>query len=227
MKEQIFRLCKRLKNCTLNDLVQMLEVDEAIIETALLFLEQEESISIKDGVISINDAPKQKSNIEQKNLFLMKGYISDEKFEIILKSFCLEIPPQKTAVIVEVHPNRICNYYGVFRRLIYEKQFKELMQNFMNKPQQGRYRKFYEKYAFFYVYNNKVFVSEKLLRASVEKEFKKDEIREFKRMYCYLARVESHNMNEKYMFHRLAEYIWRREKSFDEIYQDLKDNILS
>ena len=121
MKEQIFRLCKRLKNCTLNDLVQMLEVDEAIIETALLFLEQEESISIKDGVISINDAPKQKSNIEQKNLFLMKGYISDEKFEIILKSFCLEIPPQKTAVIVEVHPNRICNYYGVFRRLIYEK----------------------------------------------------------------------------------------------------------
>ena len=69
MKEQIFRLCKRLKNCTLNDLVQMLEVDEAIIETALLFLEQEESISIKDGVISINDAPKQKSNIEQKNLF--------------------------------------------------------------------------------------------------------------------------------------------------------------
>ena len=57
----------------------MLEVDEAIIETALLFLEQEESISIKDGVISINDAPKQKSNIEQKNLFLMKGYISDEE----------------------------------------------------------------------------------------------------------------------------------------------------
>ena len=83
MKEQIFKLCKRLKNCTLNDLVQMLEVDEAIIETALLFLEQEESISIKNGVISINDAPKQKSNIEQKNLFLMKGYISDEKFEII------------------------------------------------------------------------------------------------------------------------------------------------
>ena len=60
MKEQIFRLCKRLKNCTLNDLVQMLEVDEAIIETALLFLEQEESILIKDGVISINYAPKQK-----------------------------------------------------------------------------------------------------------------------------------------------------------------------
>ena len=71
MKEQIFRLCKRLKNCTLNDLVQMLEVDEAIIETALLFLEQEESILIKDGVISINDAPKQRSNIEQKNIFLI------------------------------------------------------------------------------------------------------------------------------------------------------------
>ena len=84
-----------------------------------------------------------------------------------------------------------------------------------------------EKYAYFYVYNNKVFVSEKLLRANIEKEFKKDEIREFKRMYCYLARVESHNSNQNYMHHRLAEFIWRRERSFEDIYSDLKNNIIS
>ena len=44
MKEQIFRLCKRLKKCTLNDLVQLLEVEGAIIQTALLALEQENLI---------------------------------------------------------------------------------------------------------------------------------------------------------------------------------------
>ena len=63
MKEQIFRLCKRLKNCTLNDLVQMLEVEDAIIETALLFLEQEDSISIKNGIISTTDI-KPKKDLE-------------------------------------------------------------------------------------------------------------------------------------------------------------------
>ena len=68
MKEQIFRLCKRLKNCTLNDLVQMLESDEAIIETALLFLEQEESISINNGVISTLEIKPLKEH-ERKKLY--------------------------------------------------------------------------------------------------------------------------------------------------------------
>jgi hypothetical protein len=80
---------------------------------------------------------------------------------------------------------------------------------------------FYEKYAYFYVYNNQVFVSDKLLRANYEKKFEKPEIREFKRMYSYLARVESHNVNENYMYYRLAEYIWRRGKSFEELYKDI------
>lgn len=226
MKEQIFRLCKRLKNCTLNDLVQMLEVEQAIVETALLYLEQEDLISIKNGVISATDI-KPKKDIEKKNLYLMSQHISSEEFDFILKGFCLSIPPEKMQHFVKVGKGCICDYYGVFRRMIYEKQFKELMQEFINKPQQGRYRKFYEKYAYFYVYNNKVFVSEKLLKATIEKEFKKEEVREFKRMYCYLARVESHNINENYMYHRLADYIWRRERKFEDIYKELKENIIA
>lgn len=226
MKEQIFRLCKRLKNCTLNDLVQMLEVEDAIIETALLFLEQEDSISIKNGIISTTDI-KPKKDLEKKNLYLMTQHISSNDYDFIMKGFCLNIPPQKMCHFVDASRTSTCYYYGVFRNLIYEKQFKELMGYFIEKPQMGRYRKFYEKYAYFYVYNNKVFVSEKLLRANKEKAFEKEEIREFKRMYCYLARVESHNVNENYMYQRLAEYIWRRERSFEELYSDLKNNIVS
>ena len=106
MKEQIFRLCKRLKNCTLNDLDQMLEVDEAIIETALLFLEQEESISIKNGVISINDK-KPQNNIQSKNLYLMRQYISAEEFDLVLRGFCLQIPQTKMEHIVSINRNCI------------------------------------------------------------------------------------------------------------------------
>jgi len=45
-KDQVLKLCKRLKNCTLNELVQFLEVDEKIIETVLIYLGQEELINI-------------------------------------------------------------------------------------------------------------------------------------------------------------------------------------
>lgn len=226
MKEQIFRLCKRLKNCTLNDLVQMLEADEAIIETALLFLEQEESISIKNGVISINDR-KPQNNIQAKNLYLMRQYISEEEFDLVVRGFCLQIPQTKMEHLVSVNRNCICAYYGVFRKLIYERQFKLLLNKFQEKPQEGRYRMFFDKYAYFYVYENQVYVSDKLLRAKLEKNFSKEEIREFKRMYCYLARLESHNKNAEYMHYRLAEFLWRREKEFDFLYQDLKNKLIS
>ena len=68
---------------------------------------------------------------------------------------------------------------------------------------------------------------DKILRAKLEKSFDKKEIREFKRMYCYLARLESHNKNQDYMHYRLAEFLWRREKDFDFLYQDLKNNLIS
>ena len=40
-------------------------------------------------------------------------------------------------------------------------------------------------------------------------------------MYNHLARVESHNVNKAYMYQRLAEYIWRRDKNYDELYSQL------
>ena len=226
MKEQIFRLCKRLKKCTLNDLVQLLEVEGAIIQTALLALEQENLIVINNDIIGIlNTKPVKK--IDRKQLHLMSQYINDENFELILKGFCLNIPPQKVCHLVGVCKNCICDYYAIFRKLIYERQFKILLEHFFKKPQEGRYRVFHKKHAFFYVYQNQTFVSEKLLRAKLESKFKKDELKEFKRMYCYLARIEKHYENEIHMYHRLAESIWRSNKTFDSLYCDLKNNLVA
>ena len=36
MKDKVLKLCRRLKSCTLEDLVSFLETDSAIIETVLL-----------------------------------------------------------------------------------------------------------------------------------------------------------------------------------------------
>lgn len=227
MKDKILKLCRRLKKCTLNDLISYTEEAEDIVKTALVYLDNEGLIQEKDGNIYYLDSKSSKKELQKKNIDLMLEYRTPEETEIIIKGFCLEIPPQKLSHLIGVHANCVCRYYGVFRKMIYDRQFKLLLNSFAEKPQQGRYRKFYSQYAYFYVYKNQVFVSEKLLRASLEKDFTKSEIREFKNMYCYLARVESHNINENYMFYRLAEYIWRRCREYQFLYRDLKENLLN
>jgi hypothetical protein len=209
-------------------LVSYLETDEDIISTALLYLENEGFIKTDNGeILYLESKPVHTGKISKKNFNLMEEYRTPEEIEIIIKGFCLEIPPQKLCEIIGVKANCICRYYGVFRKMIYERQFKKLVKSFIENPKQGRYRMFYEKYAFFYVYQNQVFVCDRLLRASLEKNFTKPEIREFKNMYCYLSRVESHNTNENYMYYRLAEYIWRRCREYPYLYRDLKTNLLN
>lgn len=227
MKDKVLKLCRRLKKCTLNDLISYTEENEDIIKTALLYLDNEGLIQEKNGNIYYLDKKYKKDHVQAKNINIMMEYRTPEEVEIIIKGFCLEIPPQKLCELIGVNPNCICKYYGVFRKMIYDRQYKLLLKSFFDKPQIGRYRRFYEKYAFFYVYKDHVFVCDKLLRASIEKNFTKSQIREFKNMYCYLARIESHNSNEKYMFYRLAEYIWRRYREYAYLYQDLKQNLLN
>ena len=227
MKDKVLKLCRRLKKCTLNELISYTEENEDIIKTALLYLDNEGLIQEKNGNIYYLDKKYKKDHVQAKNINIMMEYRTPEEVEIIIKGFCLEIPPQKLCELIGVNPNCICKYYGVFRKMIYDRQYKLLLKSFFDKPQIGRYRRFYEKYAFFYVYKDQVFVCDKLLRSSIEKNFTKSQIREFKNMYCYLARIESHNSNENYMFYRLAEYIWRRYREYAYLYQDLKQNLLN
>lgn len=169
MKDKVLKLCRRLKSCTLSDLSAFIEIDEKIIETILLYLEQEGLIQNQNGLITIVETKKKKSDVNNKNLHLMFQYRTDEEMDILLKGFCLEIPPQKLCKFLNIQYQCVCDYYCLFRKSIYNRQFKNLINLFMEKPQIGRYRTFYNKFAFFYIYNNQVFVSEKLLRASLEK----------------------------------------------------------
>ena len=224
MKDKIITLCRRLKKCTLDDLVSYLEIKSCEIEPILMQLGNEGCIKRNDReILYLGKHTVSKGKIEKKDINLMFEYRTSKEKEIIIKGFCLEIPPQKLCELINTHRNCTCNYYAIFRKMIYDRQFKELLKEYDLEPQLGRYRKFYEKYAYFYVYNGKVFVSDKLLKTNKkEKEFTKNEIREFKITYSFLTRVESHNVNEHYMYYRLAEYIWRRNKDYKTLYKDLK-----
>ena len=91
MKDKVLKLCRRLKSCTLSDLSAFIVIDEKIIETILL--QQEGLIQNQNGLITIAETKKKKSDINNKNLHLMSQYRTDEEIDILLKGFCLEIPP--------------------------------------------------------------------------------------------------------------------------------------
>ena len=218
-KDKVLKLCRRLKCCTINDITQFIDTDDDVIKSLVTYLAQEGLISNNNGVITFLE--NQKDVFQQKNLQLMFQYNSSENIDIIIRCFCLNIPPQIVCKLVNLSTSCISEYYGVFRKEIFEHQKEELLKYYLEKPQKGRFRKFFEKYAYFYVYKNKVFVSKCLLSSKIEKDFTKEEIREFKRTYCYLKRIENHNINENYLYYRLADSIWKHEKSFEDLYRDL------
>ena len=80
---------------------------------------------------------------------------------------------------------------------------------------------------FFTMRNFLFIVSEKSFQSPEEKAFTKPEIQEFKKVYSYLTRFTSHNSNKVDLLQKLAEGIWRRNKEFEELYFDLKVNLLN
>lgn len=227
MKDQILKLCKRLKKCTLNDILQLMEIQPEVLELAIMYLISEGDLQEKDGIYTVIEKTTKKGQIENKNLNLMFMFHSSETVDLIMRGFCALIPTQKLSHLVNVDDNCIGDFYRIFRNLIYERQLNELLNFYFTNPQQGRFRKFFEKYAYFYSYNNKIYVSKKLLQANREKNFSDAEIQDFKKVYSYLSRIESHNMNEVCLHQRLAESIWRREKDFQKLYEDLKNNFIN
>lgn len=229
MKDKLISLCRRLKNFTRDELLSFIDIEEEVLDLMLLFLIDEGSIEERDGVYSYVKSSTLKSNIkrENKHLHYMFQFHSPETIDLIIKSYCLGIPANKACYLVTLNDSCVADFYTEFRKLIYERQHKTLLNYFFEKPQLGRYRIFFEQYAYFYVYNNQVFISEKLLQASKERAFTKTEVREFKKVYSFLTRQVAHNSNQAKLHHKLAEAIWRREQTFEALYQDLKINLLN
>ena len=147
--------------------------------------------------------------------------------DIVIRCFCLSIPAYKAKDVIGIAESSTIQLYYIFRELIYEWQINKLKSLYDKSPQQGRNRIFYDEEFSFYVYDNQVFVSENLFQSPEEKAFTKPEIQEFKKVYSYLTRFTSHNSNKVDLPQKLAEGIWRRNKVFEELYADLKVNLLN
>ena len=221
MRERVLRLCKRLDKFTLDEISTIAEdVDEAVLELLLLTLVQEGKLTLRNDLYFYN-----KQSFNKKYSIL--SYYPAKILDIVIRCFCLSIPAYKAKDVIGIAESSTMQLYYIFRELIYERQTNKLKSLYDKSPQQGRNRIFYDEEFSFYVYDNQVFVSEKSFQSPEEKAFTKPEIQEFKKVYSYLTRFTSHNSNKVDLLQKLAEGIWRRNKEFEELYFDLKVNLLN
>lgn len=152
------------------------DIDESVLELLLLTLVQEGKLTFRNGLYFYN-----KQSFNKKYSIL--SYYPAKILDIVIRCFCLSIPAYKAKDIIAITESSTMQLYYIFRQLIYERQTKKLSFLYGKNPQQGRNRIFYDEEFSFYVYDNQVFVSEKLFQSREEKIFTKPEIQEFKKVY--------------------------------------------
>ncbi len=223
MKDKLLQLCRRLKKSTRDELLELLDIQEDVLNFALLYLMNEGRIQESNGYYFYIDKQPHKLHGKNKNLANMCQHHPPETIDLIIRCFCTNIASPKVSCLTGLSSSCINNFYYLFRETLYTRQQKELFNLYHLKPQKCRYRIFFNKQAYFYIYNNKLYVTSKPFLGSNEQLFSKHDIQTFKKIYCYLARIESHNKNEFNIHQNLAELIWKRNKIFDELYIDLKN----
>lgn len=220
MKDRILRLCKRLDKFSFEDISTIADdVEESVLQLLLLTLVNEKRLLQKNGLYFYNKSAKNKQ-------FSLFQYFNKSITTLVIRCFCVQIPADKTSLIVGISEHSIYKFYTHFRKLLYDRQKAELIRMHSVNPQKSQIRIFFDQNAYFYIYNNQVYIIDKPLKSTDEKGFTKEEIQEFKKIYCYLSRIECHNKNQVNLYHRLAEALWRRNKGFEELFEDLSKLIV-
>ena len=218
---RILKLCKRLDKFTIDDILMFAcNIDESVLKLQLIKFVQDKRL------VQRGDLYFYKKRTPQKNNSIL-SYYPAKTIDIIIRGFCCSIPGYKLSYILGVGEDQVNKIYNIFRNLIYTRQLEVLFTYYNNSPQQCRNRIFFNLETYFYVFKNQIFVAEQPINLTNEKKFTKFEEQEFKRVYSYLTRFVNHNSCKSDLFQKLAEGIWRRNKNTEELYDDLKVNLLN
>ena len=220
MKDKILLLCKRLNRFTLDEIST---ISEFIPNKLLPIINELISEDILEQVNGVYFYSKKQSISAKYSIF---KYYPKVTIDLVLRCFCESISTTKVSHILSVGEDQLQKFYTIFRMLIYERQEKWLRNYYVQKPQNARHRKFFDQEVYLYIYNKQVFVSEILLQSPEDKPLETNDKAEFSKIYCYLKRNLTHNQNAHNLNCKIAETLWKRNKNFNELYFDLKNNLL-
>ncbi|MDR1168514.1 MAG: hypothetical protein LBK53_06480 [Heliobacteriaceae bacterium] len=221
MNEQLLRTCKRLNRFTLEELEIITETDKSLLKPVLEEFISQRQLVLRDGIyFYCNKKSTEKALLK---LPLSFQYHSPKVIEIIIRSFCADIPSTKTALLTDLGLSCITKFYKFFRKLLYEKQQEELLISYRNNPQKPSTRVFFDVPFSFYTYNKKIFVTIKPFpKKKNPHSVTEEDYSEFKRVYSFVTRGRESHKFQVNMEHRIAELIWRRNKPFEQLFTELK-----
>lgn len=221
MKDKILLLCKRLNKFTLDEISTISEINLTELLPIINELTSEGKLLQENGVYFYT----KKQSISVK--YSIFKYYPKVTIDLVLRCFCESISTTKVSNILSVGEDQVQKFYTIFRTIIYERQEKRLKDFYVQEPQNARRRMFFDQEVYLYIYNKQVFVSDILLQSPEDRPLNPNDKTEFSKIYCYLTRNLTHNQNAHNLNCKIAETLWRRNKNFNELYFDLKNNLLN
>ena len=137
-------------------------------------------------------------------------------------SFCADVEAQKTMLIFNFSKHVANKFYQYFRTSLYENQKMELLKHFEKNPKVGQERIYMTAKVYLYLYNDKLYVSDKLLKSKDAIKHTNEERLEIKNIYLRSFRkVLSRSFAHRFHIH-LAEEIWKWGKDYNQRYLGIK-----
>ena len=162
MKDRLLQLCKRLNKFSLADIETISEMDATEILPVLNELISDKLLLKKQGTYYYQ---KKNRDLSVK-LPLMFQYHSNQDIDYIIKSFCADVEAQKVMHIFNFSKHVANNFYQYLRTFLYENQKAELLKYFEKQPKIGQERIYMTAKVYLYLYEHKLYVSDKLLKGS-------------------------------------------------------------
>lgn len=223
MKERILQLCKRLNKFTIDEIETISEINSKELLPILKELIADKILLKKQNTYYYQK--KQKDlNIK---LPLMFQYHSNQEIDYIVRSFCADIEAQKTMLVFNFSKHVANKFYQYLRTSLYENQKKELLKHFEKEPKIGQERIYMTAKVYLYLYDNKLYVSDKLLNSKDAKKHTNEERLEIKNIYLRSFRkVLSRSFAHRFQIH-LAEELWKWGKDYKQRYSEINKILFS
>lgn len=228
---QIKKIAKKLSIFDVDDISIILDSSEDEIRLAISELVEQNLLKPSGDkfiyIEKIREKPirikKSKKKIKNRNVYNVSYENYDRDFiQKIITLFCADIEPTKAGLIMNISYKRMVEFFGDFKKKIYEKQLKELLDKFMKQPKLPSSREYLHTNVYLYCYTGQVFVTTKSLSSDEESQIhSKTDVASIKMINCLLRRRFEKSSNFSYVEHRIAEHIWRKDKKFSDLVQDL------
>ena len=225
---KIIKIAKKLSVFTTDDISVILETPEKELQSVLADLEKQNLLKFDgNSYFYIEPMRPKPVRIRERTRSRKVCDINYQNYESdfinrVIAYFCADIESSKAAVLLGDRQNNIICIYGDFRKKIYEQQQNLLQEKFEQNPKMPSSREYLRANVWLYCYSKQVFVSTHALQTKSEaKIHTKKEIAQIKLINCLLRRRFEKSSNFSYVEHRIAEHIWRKDKKFSDLVQDL------